>query len=111
MIYTSLFITAVVLAILIVGLILMQQGKGADAGAAFGAGVSGTVFGARGATSFLAKLTAFFVALFFSVCLGLAYVAKKVTGPEDSIVEKSSSTVEKIEELTPELDPTSDIPE
>ena len=111
MIYTGLFTTAVVLAIIIVGLILMQQGKGADAGAAFGAGVSGTVFGARGATSFLAKLTAFFVALFFSVCLSLAYVAKKVIGPEDSIIEQSSDAGEKIEELPPTSDPTSDIPE
>ena len=56
----------------IIGLVLMQQGKGADAGAAFGAGASGTVFGAQGAASFLSRTTAIFATLFFTTSLGLA---------------------------------------
>ena len=59
----------------IIGLILMQQGKGADAGAAFGSGASGTVFGAQGAASFLSRTTAVLALLFFSTSLGLAILS------------------------------------
>lgn len=58
----------------IVGLILMQQGRGADAGAGFGGGASGSVFGAQGAASFLSRMTAILAALFFSTSLALAWV-------------------------------------
>ena len=54
------------LAAAIVGLVLLQRGKGADAGAGFGAGASGTVFGARGSASFLSRTTATLAALFFA---------------------------------------------
>jgi preprotein translocase subunit SecG len=56
----------------VIGLVLMQQGKGADAGAAFGTGTSGSVFGAQGAASFLSRTTAIFAALFFTTSLVLA---------------------------------------
>ena len=59
-------------ALAIVALVLLQQGKGADAGAAFGAGGSGTVFGARGAASFLTRATAVLALVFFLTSLGLA---------------------------------------
>ena len=58
----------------IIGLVLLQRGKGADAGAGFGAGASGTVFGARGAASFLSRTTAMLAALFFVTSLALAYL-------------------------------------
>lgn len=66
----------VLLAISLVALVLLQQGKGAEAGAAFGGGgASQTVFGSRGSTSFLAKLTGVAAALFFATSLGLGYLA------------------------------------
>lgn len=56
-------------------LVLLQHGKGADVGAAFGSGASNTVFGSQGASSFLFKLTAFFAAVFFATSLLLGYIA------------------------------------
>src|SRR6516225_9797203 len=58
----------------IVGLVLLQRGKGAEAGAGFGAGASGTVFGARGATTALSRATAVFAAIFMINSLALAYL-------------------------------------
>lgn len=63
------------LAIALVVLILLQHGKGADAGAAFGAGASGTVFGARGSASFLSRTTAVLATFFFITSLTLAYLS------------------------------------
>ncbi|HAZ42716.1 MAG TPA: preprotein translocase subunit SecG, partial [Methylococcaceae bacterium] len=59
----------------IVGLVLLQQGRGADAGAGFGAGGSSSVFGARGAASFLSRTTAILASVFFVTSLSLAYLA------------------------------------
>ena len=64
-----------VLALAIIGVVLMQKGKGADAGAGFGSGASGTVFGARGSATFLSKTTAVLATLFFITSLSLAYMA------------------------------------
>ena len=58
----------------LIGGVLLQRGKGADAGAGFGAGASGTVFGARGSANFLSRSTAVLAMLFFSTSLGLAYL-------------------------------------
>jgi len=65
----------VLVAIAIVALVLMQHGKGADIGAAFGSGASQTMFGSIGSMSFLMKLTAFLGAVFFATSLGLNYLA------------------------------------
>lgn len=67
----------VLVAIAMIGLILLQQGRGADMGASFGAGASQTVFGAAGAAGFLTKLTAALAAIFFATSLGLAVYARK----------------------------------
>ena len=67
----------VLLGIGVVGLVLMQQGKGADAGAAFGTGSAGSVFGAQGAASFLSRSTAILATLFFMTSLGLAVLNGK----------------------------------
>jgi preprotein translocase subunit SecG len=66
-------------AVSIVGLVLIQRGKGADAGAGFGAGASGTVFGARGSGSFLSRATAIIATMFFLTSLGLAYFGGRPT--------------------------------
>lgn len=67
----------VLVALAMIGLILLQQGKGAEMGASFGAGASQTVFGAAGAVGFLTKLTAVLALIFFVTSLGLAIYAKK----------------------------------
>ena len=72
---TALLILHVLAAAALVGLVLIQQGQGADAGAAFGSGASGTVFGARGAASFLTRLTAVLATVFFLTSIGLTYIA------------------------------------
>lgn len=64
----------VLICAMIIGLVLLQKGKGADAGAAFGAGASGTVFGAKGSTNFLSRSTAVLATLFFLSSLGLTYL-------------------------------------
>ena len=63
-------------ALVIIGLILLQQGKGAAAGASFGAGASQTVFGSEGSGSFFTRATAIFATIFFCTSLGLAVIAK-----------------------------------
>ena len=74
------FLVLLVLDVLaLIGLVLLQQGKGADVGAAFGSGSSGTVFGSSGGANFLTRLTTFFAVLFFVLSFGLAYLAKERT--------------------------------
>ena len=75
----------VLISVLIIGLVLMQHGKGADAGAAFGSGASGTVFGAQGSASFLSRATAIFATLFFISSLTLAYLSGNREVPKDLI--------------------------
>ncbi|KPK14157.1 MAG: preprotein translocase subunit SecG [Betaproteobacteria bacterium SG8_41] len=70
----------------IIGLVLLQQGKGADMGAAFGSGASSTLFGARGSANFLTRTTAVLAIVFFASNLGLAYLAGKSVAPK-SITE------------------------
>lgn len=65
----------VVAALGIIGLVLLQQGKGADMGAAFGGGSSGSLFGATGSANFLSRTTAILATLFFLTSLGMAYIA------------------------------------
>jgi len=69
----------VIVAASLVGLILIQRGKGAEAGAAFGSGASQTVFGARGSASFLTRTTAVLATIFFITSLSLAYFTQRST--------------------------------
>jgi preprotein translocase subunit SecG len=75
MLYTFLLVIHVFAAIGLIGLVLLQHGKGADAGAAFGSGASQTVFGARGSASFLTRATGVLAAVFFTTSLSLAYLS------------------------------------
>jgi len=59
----------------VIGLVLLQHGKGADMGASFGSGTSGSLFGVSGSANFLSRATAIFVVVFFSTSLTLAYLA------------------------------------
>ena len=87
MIATLVLVLHVLAAVLLVGLVLVQQGQGADAGAAFGSGASQTVFGAQGAGSFLTRATSVLAMLFFATSLTLAYFANSDREPV-SVVEK-----------------------
>lgn len=91
--YTALVILQVLISLGLIGLILVQHGKGADAGAAFGSGASGTVFGSRGAANFLSRSTAWLATGFFVVSLALAYL---VHGDQESgsLVDGLVDTVE-----------------
>ncbi len=75
--YTTILAIHIIVAISMTGLILVQHGKGADAGASFGAGASGTVFGAAGSANFLTRTTAVLTAIFFVTSLTLAVFAKQ----------------------------------
>jgi preprotein translocase subunit SecG len=77
-----LLVAQVLLSISLIVLILMQHGKGADAGAAFGSGASATVFGARGSGNFLSRATTAIAILFFIVCLSLAYISSNRDAPD-----------------------------
>jgi preprotein translocase subunit SecG len=82
-----LLIAHIMMAFGVIALILLQHGKGADTGAAFGSGASGTVFGARGSASFLSRLTAGLAILFFSNSLLLAYLAAHQQ-PAESLMDR-----------------------
>jgi preprotein translocase subunit SecG len=79
---TIVLVIHVLVGVMMVGLILIQRGKGADAGAAFGSGASGTVFGARGSANFLSRSTAILAAIFFCTSLGLAYLGTQQVAPK-----------------------------
>jgi preprotein translocase subunit SecG len=79
----------VLLALLIIALVLLQRGKGAEAGAGFGSGASGTVFGARGTSTVFSKLTAVLAAFFFVTSLSLAYLGTRTPGEPNSVLERA----------------------
>lgn len=90
--YTLLVVLHVLVAAGLIGLVLVQHGKGADAGAAFGSGASGTVFGARGSANFLTKTTAWLAAAFFVISLALAYLVHGRAGGNSLVDQLSEPT-------------------
>ena len=105
MLYSILVAIDVLLAIAIIGLVLIQHGKGADAGAAFGSGASGTVFGAQGSASFLTKVTTVLAVLFFANSLWLAHLASN-----RPVAESVIDAVEKVQTESSEIEtPPSEI--
>ncbi len=108
-------------AIGVVVLVLLQQGKGADAGASFGSGASATVFGSQGSATFLSKVTAILATGFFITSLGLAFFAKEkadaltqVGLPDPAVLEvqqkPAAEDVPVLEEQAP-VDDSSGVPE
>ena len=87
----------VLIAIIIVVLVLLQKGKGADMGSAFGAGASGTLFGAKGSANFLSRTTAVLATIFFITSLTLAYLNKGTTISESVLDKVDNSPTEKVE--------------
>ncbi len=89
-------------AVAMVSLILLQQGKGAGMGASFGAGASNTVFGSVGSGNFLTRSTWFLIFVFFAICLGIGYLqkAQHETTSSFSNIEASTEAVESVPAVT-----------
>lgn len=104
---TILTVFQVFLSLGLIGLILIQHGKGADAGAAFGSGASATVFGSRGSGSFLTRTTAILATLFFLTSIALAYYSTKGAEPQTIMDRVDESAVVIPSPVQP---PVSDIP-
>lgn len=101
-----LLIAQIILSTCLIALVLMQHGKGADAGAAFGSGSSSTVFGAKGSANFLSKTTAIMATLFFIVCMALAY-----TGSHRNTADITQSVTEiGTEEFLKDTSENNDLP-
>ncbi len=110
--HTIVLVAHVVIAGALIVLILLQHGKGADAGAAFGSGASATVFGARGAASFLSRLTAGLATGFFVTSLFLGYFATRIATPTSVLERVPNPPVEQQQIVKPPQVPTprSDVP-
>ena len=94
----------IIVAIAVVVLVLLQQGKGANMSVSFGAGASNTVFGSKGAASFLFKMTVFFTAVFFVCCLTLGYLGKsKATTANVSPASSDSSIASQYDQYQKEV--------
>lgn len=106
--HAFLLVVHVLLAVGLISLVLMQHGRGADAGAAFGSGASATVFGARGSASFLTKVTTLLAIGFFANSLALAYLS--ASQPEEaSLMDRVR--IEQPEQGTAPVVSPSDVPE
>jgi len=95
--FSTILLVHILAAIGVIGLVLVQHGKGADMGAAFGSGASGSLFGATGSANFLSRTTAVLAAVFFVTSLSLAYIASnkpKTTGSvmQDAVKSQAVST-------------------
>lgn len=95
-VHTLLFVLQVVVAVALIGIILVQHGKGADAGAAFGSGSSSTVFGSQGSGNFMTKVTTILAVIFLSNSLFLAYLATQ------NSAEVPTSLFDQVEIVTEE---------
>ena len=104
MLQTGILILHVFVAASLIGLVLLQRGNGAEAGAAFGAGASGTVFGAQGSANFLSHTTAVLAAMFFMTSLTLAYFSSQTTEPL-SVLEQELAVDDGLGDAPVELFP------
>ncbi len=106
---TLVLIVHVLLAAAIIGLVLLQQGKGAEAGASFGAGASQTVFGSTGNSGFMVKITALVAAVLFATSFALAYFAKERASNVNDAGIPSMQVIESAAERAEEL-PALEVP-
>ena len=89
-IFTVVIVIQVISALTIIGLVLLQHGKGADMGAAFGSGASGSLFGATGSSNFLSKSTGAAAAVFFAATLALAYMGNQRSTISGGVMDRLS---------------------
>jgi preprotein translocase subunit SecG len=115
-ILTFLLVLQVLVSVALIGFILIQHGKGADAGAAFGSGASSTVFGSRGSGNFMTKVTTILVIIFLANSLMLTYISNQTVQTPTSLLDSEPGvvlpqTTETPDTDIPEQDATSDIPQ
>ena len=87
--FSVILVAHILIGLSVCGLVLMQHGKGADMGAAFGSGASGSLFGATGSANFLSRTTAVLAAVFFATSLALAYIASNKPKTSGSVMENA----------------------
>ena len=105
--YEILIAVYLVIALALIGLVLIQQGKGSDMGASFGAGASATLFGSNGSGNFLTKTTAILATLFFVISIFLGSLTANSTKVDDGSTEMAT----RAEDTLPETDmPSTDMP-
>jgi preprotein translocase subunit SecG len=92
-----LWVVHILVALGLIGLVLLQQGKGADIGAAFGSGASNTVFGARGSANFLSRSTAVLAVMFFVTSLSMAYFVTAAP-KHKSVIERAQPAAQEPEQ-------------
>ncbi|AJR09826.1 preprotein translocase subunit SecG [Photobacterium gaetbulicola] len=109
--YEILLVIYLLAALGVIGLVLVQQGKGADMGASFGAGASGTLFGASGSGNFLTRMTAIFATIFFVISLVLGNMSTKKAHETSGWENLSAPATEQVVEPTQSAPVNSDIPE
>ena len=90
--YVIVLIVNIAAALGVIGLVLMQHGKGADMGASFGSGASGSLFGATGSANFLSRTTAVLATVFFVATLALAYLGNARPASSGSVLERAPVT-------------------
>ena len=110
MLTTVLVVLHVLVALAIIGLVLLQHGKGADMGSGFGGGASGSLFGATGSANFLSRTTAVLAALFFVLSLALAYTATRRPAEEGGGVIDVIRNQQQQQVPAPSQKPAADVP-
>ena len=119
--FNLVIVVQVISALAIIALVLLQHGKGADMGAAFGSGASGSLFGASGSSNFLSKSTAVAAAIFFASTLSLAYMSNNRTpgaAPSGGVMERMAAPASGVPATTvpatttpaDAVAPTTDVP-
>ena len=97
---TLVWVVHIIVAVAVIALVLLQHGKGADMGAAFGSGSSGSLFGATGSANFLSRSTAILATAFFLTSLGLAYFGLQQHKPT-SVVDRAAVPAAKAQPAAP----------
>jgi preprotein translocase subunit SecG len=90
--YSIVLSVHILIGLSVIGLVLIQHGKGADMGAAFGSGASGSLFGSSGSANFLSRTTAVFAAVFFTTSLSLSYMASSKPRISGSVMDSTVKT-------------------
>ncbi|MCF8149714.1 MAG: preprotein translocase subunit SecG [Burkholderiaceae bacterium] len=104
LLHTVILTVHVIATLSIIGVVLLQHGKGADMGAAFGSGASGSLFGATGSSNFLSHLTAVLAVVFFLTSLGLSYIATSAPRTSGSVMDSvPAQTAPAVPAQRPEL--------
>jgi preprotein translocase subunit SecG len=113
LLHTVILTVHIIAGLTVIGLVLLQHGKGADMGAAFGSGASGSLFGATGSANFLSRATAGLAAVFFLTSLGLSYIATSQPRASASVMDSAPAQTTPVNPASAPVAPdskTKDIP-